>query len=406
MLHQPFYRLLPWTVCFAAVALVMSTMWLTLANRELLRILNPWEVVFGIVSVLAYATPGALIVSRRRGNRIGWLFLLVAILFALLNFSSTYAVYALRVLNRSLPGATFAAWLQSWLSLLIFSLLSVFLILFPDGLLPSRRWSIILGIQLFIFGSFSLFSATEDTWIAYYPLWSDQPIPLINHNPFAVPALVARLEPIQDLLWLFAIIGILISALAPILRYRSADRVARLQLRWLMFMTVIFLVALILNMVASDLGWLVSPYLNVLWTLTTLIGFPMAVSVAILRHNLYDIDLIIRRTLIFSALSATLALVYFGSVTVLQLVLPVRSELVTVASTLAIAALFNPLREQIQRTIDRRFYRRKYDAVTTLTDFGVITRDEIDMHDLAAEIFQVLYKTLQPETISLWLREK
>jgi hypothetical protein len=194
-----------------------------------------------------------------------------------------------------------------------------------------------------------------------------------------------------------------LAAVTPLLRYRQADATARKQLRWLTFLAGVMLLILGLSIVGSLLS-ISRLVLNLDdWLVILIVGFPTAVTVAILRHNLYDIDLIIRRTLVYGALTATLALVYLGSVALLQSALPVRSELATVVSTLAVAALFNPLRGQIQSIIDHRFYRRKYDAVKTLAAFGATARDEVDLEALAAALMNVVEETMQPATSSLWL---
>jgi hypothetical protein len=177
-------------------------------------------------------------------------------------------------------------------------------------------------------------------------------------------------------------------------------------MRWLMIPAVLFPIVLIANMIGSDLNWSVTPALSALWMLIGLVVFPLAVSVAILRHQLYDIDLIIRRTLVYGVLTAALGLIYLGSVAVLQSALPVTSELAIVVSTLTVAALFNPLRRQIQSIINRRFYRNKYDAAKILASFGAMARDEIDLDDLTAELLRVVDETMQPESASLWLRER
>ena len=198
----------------------------------------------------------------------------------------------------------------------------------------------------------------------------------------------------------------MIPAIVPLLRYRAGDNITRKQLRWLMIPAVLLPIVIIANMIGSDLNWSVTPALSVLWMLIGLVVFPLAVSVAILRHQLYDIDLIIRRTLVYGVLTAALGLIYLGSVAVLQSALPVTSELAIVVSTLTVAALFNPLRGQIQAIINRRFYRNKYDAEETLAAFGAKARDEIDLNDLTAELLRVVDETMQPESASLWLRER
>ncbi len=396
----------PWMMWLVAVTLVLGTIGLGLSNRALRNLLNPWEGLFVLASVLAFATPGALITVRRRGNRIGWLFLIFAVLFAVQSFSSAYAVYVFRVLQRSLPGAAFFAWLQNWLSLPIFFLVSLFLLLYPDGRLPSRRWSFMLGILFFLFGGQALVSAIGVGEIEYNPMWTERPVFLLQQNPAAAPVLAARLRSVEELFWIVGIIFFMIPAIVPLLRYRAGDNITRKQLRWLMIPAVLLPIVIIANMIGSDLNWSVTPALSALWMLIGLVVFPLAVSVAILRHQLYDIDLIIRRTLVYGVLTAALGLIYLGSVAVLQSALPVTSELAIVVSTLTVAALFNPLRGQIQAIINRRFYRNKYDAEETLAAFGAKARDEIDLNDLTAELLRVVDETMQPESASLWLRER
>ncbi len=201
----------------------------------------------------------------------------------------------------------------------------------------------------------------------------------------------------------------ILALIALVLRYRSAGQMVRLQLRWFVFGGVIHV---ILNFVPTLLGFSLE-MVGVWWWVylpgaTAVVPLYLAVGIAILRYRLYDIDLIIRKTLQYTALSALLALVYFGMVTLLQTVFGVALTdfpLWIVLSTLLIAALFAPLRQRVQAFIDRRFYRQKYNAQQVLAQFAITARDETDMDKLTAELLRAVQETMQPDSVTLWLAQ-
>jgi hypothetical protein len=195
---------------------------------------------------------------------------------------------------------------------------------------------------------------------------------------------------------------------AVFVRYRRAAAQERVQIKWFLYACVVFMVIYPLGFFLAD-DVLLDVWSSIVFDLAIL-TFPTSIGIAILHYRLYDIDIIIRRTLIYSVLTALLALIYFGSVVVLQsfvwlLTGDTQSDLVTIAATLAIAALFQPVRRRIQAVIDRRFYRRKYDAQQTLQAFSVKMRDETDLDQLTGDLVQVAQATLQPAHVSVWLRE-
>jgi hypothetical protein len=389
----------PWLLGALAVVLAMGATGLALLNRPLT---NPWESIFGLVMVLAYGGPGALIVVRQRGNRIGWLFLVVAVMLALQSFADQYAVYGLLIARPPLLGADFAAWLQ-WIGLVSFAPLSIFLLLYPNGRLPSRRWQPLLLLVLLIWVGNVLFGIIKMGPVYYYPLWGDTAIHLLEHNPTAVPVLAERLQTDGSLNGLLDELLLFLAAVTPLFRYRQGDATARKQLRWLSILVGVMLLILSLSVVGSLLSM---PRLVLnpdVWLVILIVGFPLAVTVAILHHRLYDIDLLINRTLVYGSLTGMLALVYLAMVILFQSLLTTRTELATVVSTLAVAVLFAPLRERIQSIIDRRFYRRKYDAVKTLAAFGAIARDEVDLEVMTTALMNAVKETVQPVTSSLWL---
>jgi hypothetical protein len=222
-------------------------------------------------------------------------------------------------------------------------------------------------------------------------------------NPYGVESSV--LDGLEALTLLALLIGILGSALSLIVRFRRARGEQRVQMKWLAFAGAVAAVTVPLGTVASDVVGEIA-YVPIM---LSVLGLPAATGVAILRHRLYDIDVVINRTLVYGALTATLALTYLGSVLLLQLALSGITEgsgLAVAASTLAVAALFRPARARIQDGVDRRFYRRKYDAQRTLEGFSARLRDQVDLAALSSDLSGVVRETLQPAHVTLWLRER
>jgi hypothetical protein len=279
------------------------------------------------------------------------------------------------------------------------------MLLFPTGRPISRRWGwlVWVGVGLLLF---LLLLATFVT--PMQPAgggaadWSyPNPIGLIQNtglNESAVFSFFFAMMPLWVVLCLAALV----------VRYRRAGRVERQQMKWLLVATAVFAAAYIPVFVLTDFAF--GPD-TALWSNLWMIVMPLipvSIGIAILRYRLFDIDLIIRRTLLYTATTALLALVFFGSVVLLQGVFVAvtgqQSQLAIVLSTLAIAALFNPLRNRIQAAIDRRFYRQKYDAQQVLAEFAITARDETDMNALTAELARVVQETMAPEQVSVWLK--
>jgi hypothetical protein len=356
---------------------------------------------FGALVQLAFVTVGAFIVSRRPQNAIGWIFVASALLGALGEVTLEYAVYSLITAPGRLPGGAWAAYLGDALRAFGFILtIGYLLLLFPDGRLPGPRWRPAAWLPVLALAAYGLAEALSSA-----P--NDFRLPSVP-NPLGLN--VSQVVP--GLLNVFAILAmaasVIAGAAAAIARFRRAQGDERQQIKWFvyaavlgMFVTVGLLAATALNLNNN------SAVSSILFPLA-IAGIPIATGIAILKYRLYAIDLLIRRTLVYSVLTGILALVYFGSVVVLQGVFTAltgaaRSELVTVLSTLAIAALFVPLRNRLQEFIDRRFYRRKVDAALALAAFNRAARDEVDLDQLTQRLAQVVQETIQPETVDLVL---
>ena len=343
-----------------------------------------------------FSAVGALIVSRHRSHLIGWLFCGAGQLWALTLASDAYVQYTyVRRLGR-LPGKDLMTWLYGWSGFVAIGLTVMFLLLlFPTGKLLSRRWRPVAWLA-----ALSLLAATVSSMFG--PESGDYPeVP----NPYGLrgPAgeLFGVLRGVAWVLVFFSLLGALASIFV---RFRRSRGDERQQLKWMLFSASLLVVSFAGWGLLEEAG---GEELAGIAMGLGLISVPIAVGVAILKYRLYDIDVIINRTLVYGALTTVLALTYFGLVVLFQQALTPLTEtsnLAVAASTLAVAALFRPLRTRIQAWVDRRFYRAKYDAAKTLEAFSARLRDEIELDALRGELLAVVRRSMQPAHLSLWLR--
>jgi hypothetical protein len=295
------------------------------------------------------------------------------------------------------------AWFSQWVIFVWFGLVGILLpLLFPDGRLPSPRWRPLLWAGAVVFGvsvAGTAFGSAAIEWGAGGSI----PNPLGIAGPLG-DALATAASASN----LGVAVMVLCALAAPAWRLRRATGVERQQLKWFALAIGLLLLGLAAAAIGEAAG--LQALGNVGWFLfigSLVFGMPLAIAVAILRHRLLDVDVVINRTLVYGALTATLALAYLACVLVLQLVLApltADSSLAIAASTLAVAALFRPARARIQALVDRRFYRHRYDAARTLEAFGGRLRDELDLEALASDLRGVVDQTMQPAHVSLWLR--
>ena len=350
--------------------------------------------LIGPLLAVSFSVIGVVIASHRPGNPIGWIFLAIGFSQGLVSFANTYAEYALITEPGSLPGGPVMSWLGQLVWFPGASLMFTFaLLLFPDGRLPSPRWRPLAWISavplvVFVPGAASLYPHRGRAFME-------------NPNQFEPGGILGTLLGVMFPLML--VCG-LASVISLVVRFRRSRGIERQQLKWFTYAAAVTLGGLVMNE-ALSLG-----IAGNLLFLPFIPSIPVAAGIAILRYGLYEIDILINRTLVYGLLTATLAAVYFGGVTATQAIFRTlsgqeqQSQLAIVISTLVIAALFMPLGRRIQGFIDRRFYRRKYDARKTLEAFSAKLRDETDLDALSDDLVGVVRETMQPAHVSLWLR--
>jgi hypothetical protein len=388
---------LAWSLWALAVALTgLSLLLLTLnLSHPGTHIFDWW---LGNALVVIDATVGAIVASRRPENPVGWLLCLSGVAVSISSFTSQYAIYALLARSDSTPAAEAMAWIAAWLLPIMIGLQVSYLLLFPTGRLPSRRWRWLAWLT----GAFILVGVVVSAFSPGAYLGSLGPI----RNPLGIEGFTVIYKAV---LYTMAPFLFGAAAFSVFMRLSRAVGVERQQIKWFAYAAALYALSIILNVITLAIDaprWFEWAGTIIFTAAGTTI--PISIGIAILRYRLYDIDILINRTLVYGTLTATLIALYFGGIVVLQRVFVLltgqQSTLAVVASTLLIAALFNPLRRRIQSFIDRRFYRRKYDARKTLEAFSAKLRNETDLEALNNDLVGVVRETMQPAHVSLWLR--
>ncbi|HVM35215.1 MAG TPA: hypothetical protein VM784_07725 [Actinomycetota bacterium] len=351
------------------------------------------DVLYQVVP-LCFAFVGMVLVWHRPENRMSWLFATTGLLLAALEFVEEYADYSYVSAPDPLPLAPVAAWLAAWLWVPTFGFLGLLLLLwFPTGKVPSKRW---LPLQYFDFALLVTLSG--------YVAFSEDPQ---SNAPYKNPLAIPGLENVADTVFaviepLYPIAAIL-SVASLVMRYRRSGPVERLQLKWFLAAASVFIAYLLVDNLNVGPQWV----RNILEP-AAFLSLPIASAAAILRYRLYDIDVIINRALVYTALTAVLVGLYAGGVLVFRTALdPITgdNDVAIAASTLAVAALFGPARRRIQSFIDHRFYRSRYDAQQMLEGFASRLRQEVDLDSVSGELLGVIGRTVHPAHASVWLRE-
>ena len=386
-----------WSVCALSLMLTALSLLLLVLNLSHSDVpIHPYWTVNTLIAI-GFAPVGAVIVPRSSPrNPIGWLFGGIGLLWAVMHFSAQYAIYTALAVPGSLPASKGAAWMMCWVWVPASGLIVFLCLLFPDGRLPSRRWRGFASLSLLLILVGAISQALAPGSVYYLR---------DIYNPYGVEGL----PNVGNLVQIVVFTLIFVSAVSLFVRRLRASGVERQQLKWFTYSSTLAISGVILTYTISDaIGALWLGWVGYLVLVVGFIGIPISMGIAVLRYRLYDIDILINRTLVYGSLTAILAALYFGAIVLLQRVFVAltgeKSTLAVVASTLVIAALFNPLRSRVQGFVDSRFYRRKYDTAKTLEAFSAKLRDETDLEALRSDLVGVVRETMQPAHVSLWLR--
>lgn len=384
-----------WTLWVSSVIVAGADLVLAFLNRAVTSAdsvgLPGQMALLGVIT----ATVGALVTSRFLDNSVGWLFSTLGFGLVLSIFTQDYAIRALVSAPGSLPAGELMAWLGSWLPG-VGGITTFVMLIFPTGRLPSRRWRPVAWLTALNTFAFAAAAA-----------WHTAPPGVEDLHGFNGPRSFGDgwLAVVIGSSFLLALLTALAAGIAVLLRLKRSRGDERQQLKWFVYAVTV----LVVSVVIPQLG-IAPSYLNEWTNVITLLAFggiPVAAGIAILRYHLYDIDLIINRTLVYGIVTGVLGLVYYGIVIVAQQLVSDRiaaSEVVVAGSTLTVAALFSPVRRHIQEVVDRRFNRRKYNARRTIEVFGARVRDDVDIDSLTRHLIDVVNETMEPSHVRLWLK--
>jgi hypothetical protein len=387
---------LGWAIFGLAVLAYVVALTLNLRRPQSAELSETTGDLMFALTFLPYGWLGARIVRRQPHRLMGWLLCALGLQSGLTALAYEYAIYGLVTRPGAVPGAAAMAWLTFWAAPVILLLLAALLVLFPSGRPVSPRWRWVLwlagvGNLLFVLSSLSLWPRRGAAMLG---LRSPEP--------------TGGLFVLYSVGTMAAMVAVLAAAVSLVVRFRRARGVERQQLKWLAYAGMLAVLGFPL-VVAAEGATHSSELVADVANSVLILPIPVAVSVAVLRYRLYDVDRLINRTLVYGLLTALLGAVYAGVVLGLgELFGEISakpSSWAVAGATLTVAALFQPARRRIQAAVDRRFNRRKYNAAKTVEAFSARLRDEVDLDSLSTELLAVVDQTMQPTSASLWLRQ-
>jgi hypothetical protein len=391
--RQNKYRLIArLIIAIDLVLIIFLVICYVLVRGNVLSLLN--TIAFGLFPFI-----GAVIITRQPRNPVPWIGIAVGLIFVLNDLLGQYSTYALLIHPNTLPFGGFAAWVTAWLWALIIFLAVPFILLIPNGHLPSPRWRWIILASIILTAP-SILGIMVASWLERGPqlFTAENDSTVLNPLGYTIGHLLFSLLYLLIFLVFIAAAGMLI-------RFIHSRGIERMQLKWIALACMLIPISIAVGSIIGNTTNPLPYYLNQLINLASAYAVPIAFAFAMTRYRLYEIDVIIRRTLVYSILTLVLALVYFGSVFILQegftLITGQQSAISIVISTLLIAAIFTPLRRRIQGGIDRRFYRRKYQADQMLAQFAATQRDTVEMEQINQHLIRIVEEALQPQFVSL-----
>lgn len=389
--------MIAWVICAASVALLGAGFLLAPHAGLTDALFGGTNAVTTSLSFLTYPVVGAFIITHTGGHLAGWLFCIAGLAWSLLSLSEAYVQYTRLADLGPLPAEDFFVWMSSWPEVVGVTAGAILVLyVFPTGEVLSPKWRHLMTATIAAAGIAIIASMLTPGPLEDYPSVV---------NPYGVGGrLGAFLTTWRDAAWFPLLLSLIAACVSVLIRFRRARGEERAQIKAMLLAGVVIVAYIVLFAVTAALrnDALAESLVGV-----AIAVIPAAAGVAILKYHLYDIDLVINRALVYGSLTGVLAAAYFGLVVTLQTLLtPVtkESDVAVAGSTLAVAAMFGPVRRRIQGFIDRRFYRSRYDAQQTLEKFSARLRDEVDLDHLTAELVTVVSNTVRPRHASLWLK--
>ena len=372
-----------------SLALMAGGVILAYADRHLVPAsVTSWDVsdVFGDVVNMAMPVMGFILISRRPGNRIGWLALAASLTLGLRTFADRYWQHALVAAPGSWPAGPLALWVSTWIWAISLALVAFSFLLFPTGRLRSRRWR---PAAWFVGAVFAL--STAAVMAGATRQWA---------HPFASFGQLVSPPVLAAMLICFPA-AFVVSGAAIVVRFVRSAGEERLQLKWFAAAAVLLVVTFI-ALVLTNSNSVAAAILNNL----ALLCLDAAIAIAVLKYRLYEIDRVISRTLAYAIVTGLLVGVYAGLVLLATQVLAIKSPVAVAGSTLVAAALFSPLRSRVQRAVDRRFNRARYDADEMVAAFAARLKDAVDLDAVGADLAGAVQRALEPAHVSMWINNR